>query len=236
MGSIDRQMLEKELLAAGFSPDGRALDAFEIYAELLTKWNSVMNLTAITDPEGIVIKHFLDSVLPLSMFDLPQSASVIDVGTGAGFPGIPLKIMRNDISLTLLDSLNKRLSFLKCVADELGIDCKLVHSRAEDAGSSLLRESFDIATARAVARLEALSEYCLPLVKVCGSFAALKGADGIAELENAQNAIKILGGEVSEVKEYRLPNNDKRTLIIVKKVLPTPKKYPRRKGISASPL
>lgn len=203
---------------------------FSRYADMLVEWNEKINLTAITDPDGIAVKHFLDSVLPIKMFDLPENASVIDVGTGAGFPGIPMKIMRGDISLTLMDSLNKRVNFLSEVCAELGIDADCTHERAEDSGTGDKRERFDIATARAVARLSVLCEYCLPFVKVGGAFVALKGADCGEEIKEAYTAIKTLGGKTEKVIEYTLPTGDKRTLVVIRKIAPTPKAYPRPKG------
>ncbi|MBQ8623262.1 MAG: 16S rRNA (guanine(527)-N(7))-methyltransferase RsmG [Oscillospiraceae bacterium] len=200
------------------------------YADMLVEWNEKINLTAITDPEGIATKHFLDSVLPLTMFSLPQNARVIDVGTGAGFPGIPMKIMRDDIDLTLMDSLNKRVSFLSEVCGAIGISADCTHERAEDSGKGEKRERFDIATARAVAKLSVLAEYCLPFVKVGGAFAALKGADCKEEIKASYTAIKTLGGKTEQVIEYTLPTGDKRTLVIIRKIAPTPKAYPRPKG------
>lgn len=210
---------------------------FSRYADLLVEWNEKINLTAITDPQGITEKHFLDSILPYEWVNLPENASVIDVGTGAGFPGIPLKIMRDDIHLTLLDSLNKRINFLNTVCDDLNIIADCIHGRAEDMGTTQLREKFDIATARAVARLSVLCEYCLPLVKVGGMFVALKGSSGVDELKDAENAIKKLGGEPVSAREYSLPCGDGRTLVIIKKIAPTPKGYPRPKGkMNKNPL
>ena len=190
---------------------------FEAYADLLCEWNEKINLTAITDPEGISIKHFFDSVYPFTLFEVKENATVIDVGTGAGFPSCPLKIFRDDIKLTLLDSLNKRINFLAQLSDSLdrSMEC---------------REQFDIATARAVANLSDLCEYCLPFVKVGGYFVALKGSGGNDELKEAKNAIKILGGKVEEVFDYELPTGDGRTLILIRKVSETPEKYPRNKG------
>lgn len=212
-------------------------ERFSRYADLLVEWNEKINLTAITDPQGITEKHFLDSVLPFSFIDVPENAAVIDVGTGAGFPGIPLKIMRDDIRLTLLDSLQKRINFLNTVCDSLSINSDSVHSRAEDAGQGIMREKYDIVTARAVARLSVLCEYCLPLVKVGGAFVALKGASGEEELQDSANAIKILGGKVELVKKYNLPSGDERTLVVIRKVSPTPKVYPRSKGkMNKAPL
>lgn len=199
---------------------------FTAYADFLVDKNQVMNLTAITDPHGIAEKHFLDSVLPLGLFDVPDGASLVDVGTGAGFPGVPMAIMRPDIRLTLLDSLNKRINFLKELTGLLELPAECIHIRAEDAGRGSLRESFDIATARAVSRLPILCEYCLPLVKTGGAFLAMKG-DCQEELEEAKNAISVLGGKVERMEEYALPSGDKRTLVVIRKVKKTPEKYPR---------
>lgn len=164
-------------------------EQFQIYLDLLLERNTVMNLTAITDPEEAVIKHFVDSLTLLKALEIKKNAKVIDVGTGAGFPGIPLKIMRPDIELTLLDSLNKRLVFLREVCDAIGIEAETIHKRAEEAGKDTkLRESFDVATARAVANMNILAEYCIPLIKMKGYFAAMKGPslpdDGICPKSN----------------------------------------------------
>lgn len=211
-------------------------ESFKKYAELLVEWNKKMNLTAITDPCGITVKHFLDSVLPLKFLDIPEAASLIDVGTGAGFPGLPLKIMRSDIALTLLDSLNKRVNFLSEVCKTIDLDASCVHARAEDLGrNENYREQYDIAAARAVAPMPVLTEYCLPYVKAGGTFAALKGRN--ENYKDSENAVKILGGEISDVTEYALPDGDKRTLICVRKIKKTPPKYPRNSGqISKKPL
>ena len=160
-------------------------EQFQIYLDLLLERNTVMNLTAITDPEEAVIKHFVDSLTLLKALEIKKNAKVIDVGTGAGFPGIPLKIMRPDIELTLLDSLNKRLVFLREVCDAIGIEAETIHKRAEEAGKDTkLRESFDVATARAVANMNILAEYCIPLIKMKGYFAAMKGPSLPDELES----------------------------------------------------
>ena len=202
------------------------------YAQLLVDWNTRMNLTAITDPWGIAEKHFFDSIYPFYMAGIvPEGAKFIDVGTGAGFPSCPLKIMRGDISLTLLDSLNKRISFLTELSGELGLEAECIHGRAEELGrNAAYRERYDIAASRAVAKLSELCEYCLPFVKVGGAFAALKGSDGQAELKAAENAVKTLGGKLELCREYTLPNGDGRTLIVIRKVSFTPEKYPRNKG------
>ena len=208
------------------------------FAQLLVDWNQRMNLTAITDPEEILIKHFLDSVLPFSFLDLPQGCRLIDVGTGAGFPAVPLCIWRPDLQATLLDSLNKRLVFLQEVLPACGVRAVLVHSRAEDGGHRAdLREQFDVATARAVANLRDLAEYCLPFVKPGGLFCALKGGDADAELADAQAAIRLLGGRVSQSRTYSLPDGSARTLICMEKISQTPTKYPRSPAkMAKSPL
>ena len=217
---------------------GEQLGQLDRYAELLVEWNQKMNLTAITDPQGILIKHFLDSILPFTLIPLAQNASLIDVGTGAGFPAIPLLIWRPDLQITLLDSLKKRLSFLEVVLSECALTAKTIHSRAEDGGRQpALREQFDLASARAVAALPMLAEYCLPLVKVGGSFLAMKGASGEEELAAARGAIKKLGGEYKETRTLHLPGGDTRTLILCKKISQTPTAYPRNGGkIAKSPL
>ncbi len=224
-------MFEKEKFSTFFEENGLKLPAgayekFEKYAELLVEWNEKINLTAIVDPEGILVKHFLDSALVLLFSEISQGAKLVDVGTGAGFPGIPLKILRDDLDLTLMDSLGKRINFLKEVVEKCGMEAKCVHSRAEDAGKNPdFREKFDVAAARAVAPLPVLCEYCLPLLKPGGKFLALKGTS--EDFSLAENAAKQLGGKFSFVKEYSLPNGDKRTLVEILKVSQTPTKYPR---------
>lgn len=219
----------------GMSVTAEQYAAFEKYAALLCEWNERMNLTAITDPEGIALKHFYDSVYPFTLLPPAEGESLIDVGTGAGFPSIPMGIMRPDLKLTLLDSLNKRVNFLTAVMSEIGLDGECIHGRAEEQGRFIksgnpMRESFGIATARAVANLRELCEYCLPFVKVGGRFYALKGRDGENELKDAKAAIKTLGGEVELCKPYALPGGDERVLIVVRKAKRTPEKYPRNAG------
>lgn len=237
---MNERLIEYSHFSKLFSDNGMKISEevygrLDRYADMLCVTNEKMNLTAITDPEGISVKHMYDSIYPFELFKPAEGASLIDVGTGAGFPSVPLKIYRPDIRLTLLDSLNKRVRFLQEISDELGLGAECIHGRAEETGRFIksgnpLRESFDIATARAVANLRELCEYCLPFVKVGGYFAALKGRDARDELENAERAIGILGGELSEVFEYSLPNGDERALIIVRKIKPTPNKYPRNSG------
>ena len=234
-------MINKELLKTlsediGVALDDRALDRFDTYAELLVETNKVMNLTGITEPDGIVIKHFVDSLELLKYADIADGAGVIDVGTGAGFPGVPLLIARNDIRLTLLDSLQKRLGFLETVLDETELSASAVHMRAEDGGQDKsLRETFDIATARAVAPLNVLCEYLLPFVKVGGAMYALKGQG--EDIEAAKSAIETLGGSLEEEYRFELPNGDARSIVYVKKISQTPTQYPRKaKKITAKPL
>lgn len=222
----------------GFDITAVQYKRFFLYAKMLVEWNEKINLTGITDPRGIAVKHFLDSLLPLNNVEIPQGASIIDVGTGAGFPGLPIKIYRPDIKLTLLDSLNKRVNFLSAVCKETGAAAECVHARAEDCGrNERYREKFDFAAARAVAALPVLAEYCLPFVKVGGTFIAMKGPN--ENPEDGKTAIKLLGGEISDIFEYSLPDGDRsrRKLICVKKICPTEKKYPRNSGqISKKPI
>lgn len=226
------------LEANGISADETALDRLDKYAELLVEWNEKINLTAITDPEGIVIKHFLDCALLLKHITLPEGAKVIDVGTGAGFPGMVLKILRPDIKLTLLDGLNKRLVFLNTVAEALGLSVETVHLRAEEAGQKpLYREKFDLATARAVAKLNTLYEYCLPLVKVGGIFCAMKGPSAEEEIKTSGKASALLGGSKAVLGTETLTGEETRAFVKVKKISQTPPKYPRISAkISKQPL
>lgn len=207
-------------------------EQFQKYFELLAEWNEKMNLTAIKDESGVALKHFADSLSLLNFVDIPQNSSLADVGTGAGFPGVVLKIARPDIKLTLIDSLNKRLVFLNEVCSQLGIDAELIHSRAEDgARDEKLRESFDFAVSRAVARMNVLSEYCLPYVKVGGAFCAMKGAQANEEFKESLNAINTLGGKLENKYFFELPENGgERAIAVVRKVKNTPQKYPRQSG------
>lgn len=206
------------------------LEKFYSYMELLKEWNEKMNLTAITQSYEILQKHFIDSLTILPYLESNQK--VIDVGTGAGFPGIPIKIANNEISVTLFDSLGKRISFLDEVIQELALSkMDTHHIRAEEAGKSkMFREQFDIAVSRAVAPLATLVEYLLPLVKIGGKCICMKTNKG-EEIENSDKAISTLGGEIETIKEFTLPQSDiKRTLIIIKKIEKTPNQYPRKPG------
>ncbi len=233
---INKVLLKQYADETGVALDSTALSRFDTYAKMLVETNKVMNLTGITEPDEIVIKHFIDSLELLQYADIPQGASVIDVGTGAGFPGIPLLIARTDIKLTLLDSLQKRLTFLENVLSACSLEAQTVHMRAEDAGQNNdLREKYDIATARAVAPLGVLSEYLIPFIKEGGSMYALKGTGEDTSL--AQNAITTLGGEYIKDIIYKLPNGDDRSIVYVKKISQTPTQYPRKaKKITAKPL
>lgn len=217
--------------------DDAALKRFAKYADLLVTWNQKINLTAITEPEDIAIKHFLDCLMILKYAELPQGASVIDIGTGAGFPGIVLKIARPDIKLTLLDSLNKRIVFLDALCSELLLDgVTTVHSRAED-GATKYREQYDFAVARAVANMRVLCEYCIPYVKLGGSFIAMKGVSADEETCQAMNAIGLLGGKLTKTESFSLPGCGNRSIIIIKKISHTSAKYPRIPGkITKQPL
>ncbi len=215
-------------------------EKFVIYMKLLQEWNEKINLTAIVDDEEIIKKHFIDSMKAFKRDEFKKAGTLIDVGTGAGFPGLPIAIMRGDISVTLLDSLNKRINFLNTVINELGLsNITTIHSRAEDgARDKRLREKFDIATSRAVANMSVLSEFCLPYVKVGGNFIALKGPSVDQEIKESMAAINILGGEFVDICEVSIEGTELRhNLVVVKKIKECSKTYPRKAGlITKNPL
>ena len=233
-----KELLQTRAKELGWTVNDRQGEQFQRYWELLVEWNEKMNLTAITQPEEVVEKHFLDSMTLLSWGKLRQGARVIDVGTGAGFPGIPLKIMRPDLDLTLLDGTQKRLNFLGEVCRQLHISSTRVHKRAEEAGlDKTMRERFDLAVARAVAPMNILAEYCMPLIKMKGHFIAMKGPGGSEELREADHALEVLGSGEPEVLTFTLPQAGERQLIVCQKLRFTSKGYPRHGGtIGKHPL
>ena len=214
------------------------LNAFETYYDMLIDRNKVMNLTAITEFDEVMDKHFLDSVYLFRSIKLEADYKLIDIGTGAGFPGIPLKIVFPELKITLLDSLNKRVGFLNDVIEELNLnDIEAIHGRAEDiARNKAYRASYDIAVSRAVANLSTLSEYCLPFVKIGGKFVSYKSGDCADEVDNAKAAIQLLGGKINKIDEFSYSNNS-RSFIVIDKVMNTSNKYPRKAGLpSKKPL
>lgn len=222
----------------------KQVNQFNTYYEMLVEKNKVMNLTAITEKDEVIVKHFIDSIAVIpylkEMDVLNNGISIIDIGTGAGFPGLPLKIMLPEIRFTLLDSLNKRVGFLNEIISELGLeDIEAVHGRAEDYAINIkYRECYDICVSRAVANLSTLSEYCIPFVKKNGLFISYKAGDSEDEINNSKNAIKMLGGKIKKVEDFILPESDaQRVFVIVDKLNNTEKKYPRKAGIpSKKPL
>lgn len=215
------------------------IDQFEKYYDMLIHWNEKINLTTVTDKEDVYLKHFYDSLTPLFYTDIPEGTRLCDVGAGAGFPSIPMKIVRPDIKVTIVDSLNKRINFLNELTAELSLgDMHLVHDRAENFGQYTARHMFDMVTARAVANLNTLLELCLPLVRTGGKFIVLKGKRGQAELEDSTFALDLLGGKIAETHQFTLPEEDsERYILDIEKVHKTPKKYPRKPGTpNKSPL
>lgn len=235
---INYELLENEAKKIGVDLGEYGADRFDTYAERLVRWNEHVNLTSITDPDEIVIKHFIDCLYVTKFVDFKAGETLVDVGTGAGFPGLPILIANPQLELTFVESLGKRLAFIKDLMSNLGLIATRTHGRAEDVGrDSDFRETFDYATARAVAPLNVLSEYCLPFVKVGGLFISLKGSSGKEELDAARHAIEVLGGKLERFEEYELPNGDKRSLCIIRKISQTPTKYPRKpKKIDSKPL
>lgn len=233
---IDKNRLCSLAKENGIILDDTALDRFDKYAELLVEWNGKMNLTAITEPEEIEVKHFLDCLMLPKYFNLDYIQTVIDVGAGAGFPSMPLLIYKPDLCLTMMDAINKRLTFLDTAVYALGLEAQLIHERAEVAGQDEnYREMFDLATARAVAPMNVLAEYCLPFVKVGGYFVALKGSND--DTEEAKNAIATLGGKIVDNISYKLNGTEPRSIVVIKKISQTPTQFPRKsKKISTKPL
>ena len=232
---MNPEQFVQELSKRNFKLNENQINQFNQYFTSLIETNKKVNLTRITEKDEVYLKHFWDSITPLFTFGsvLKAADTLCDVGAGAGFPSIPLKIMLPELKVTIVDSLGKRLSFLQGLITQLNLkNVTLVHGRAEDVGQNKqYREQFDVVTARAVANMAVLSEYCLPLIKESGNFIALKGPKAEDELKSARKALKVLGGKVIAVKELQLPQStEERTLILIEKVQATPKKYPRQAG------
>lgn len=225
---ISKSLLKEKAALYGVELDEKALERFDIYGRLLVEWNEKINLTAITEPDEVVIKHFVDSLTVFSAIDIPEGARVIDVGTGAGFPGVAMLIARPDLDITLMDSTNKKLNVIRDILENIGLEANVVHKRAEEAGQSKdFRETYDFATARAVSNLRDLSEFCLPFVKVGGTFISMKSAKADEEIEEGKKAISVLGGRIREKKTFNLESAGERTVILIEKSSSTPAKYPR---------
>ncbi len=223
-----------QFAGAGIAINEQQADQFVKLCDFMVEYNESVNLTSITEFSEVVVKHFVDSVLPFTMLDIPRESSFIDVGTGAGFPALPLLIFRPDLRGTLCDSLNKRCVYLEKACSLVGIKAEIIHARSEELGRKN-RECFDFATARAVAAMPVLSEYCIPFVKVGGRFIALKSVN--EDISEAKSAISKLGGEIELIKDYTIPNGDARRLAVIKKISQTPTKYPRNSGnIQKKPL
>ena len=235
---ISKELFDRCVAFIGLQLPNGAFDLFDRYAKLLTKYNEKVNLTAVTDPDGIVIKHFADSLCLLVQVELPRNAAVCDVGTGAGFPGMCLKLARSDLNVTLMDSVNKKLEFLRFLSKELSAQAEIVHIRAEDAGKDArYREKFDLCTARAVSQLNKLSEYCIPLVKVGGMFAPLKAQTAEDERAPGLSAAKRLGATLKREAVYSLITGEQRRIFIFEKISQTSPKFPRSAALIAkSPL
>lgn len=233
MGNYDTSQFEKDLESLGIQLSEKQMEQFLLYYEMLVEQNKVMNLTAITDYEEVLKKHFIDSLSLVKAYDLSKDIILIDVGTGAGFPGVPLKIAFPNLRVTLLDSLNKRIYFLNTVIEKLGLSgIEGIHGRAEDFAKHTMREKYDLCVSRAVANLSTLSEYCLPFVKVGGQFISYKSEKITEEKAAAENAVRLLGGKVVNQVAFTLPDSDiYRNLFVIEKIKETPKKYPRKAGL-----
>lgn len=230
------QIFEQKLNELDITLSDLQKEQFDRFYELLTEWNKVMNLTGITEYEEVNEKHFVDSLAVVKSVDIAQVQTVIDVGTGAGFPGIPLKIVFPHLKVTLLDSLNKRIKFLNTVIDELGLEeISTIHGRAEDyAKQTDYREKYDLCVSRAVANLSTLSEYCIPYIRVGGIFVSYKSGEIEEELEHAKKAVKILGGRLENTVKFTLPGSEiSRSFVKIRKEKNTAKKYPRKAGMPA---
>lgn len=228
-----KNKLEEMLKSSDLECTSEQVDKFELYKTMIQEWNKKINITSITEDEDIYLKHFVDSIIVKNHFNMESVDKMIDVGTGGGFPGIPLKIVNEKMEVTLLDSLNKRIIFLGEVVKSLGLEnVSLIHGRAEDFGvNDDYREKYDLSISRAVAPLNILSEYCIPFVKVGGCFISMKSGDVEKEIEDSQKALDLLGGRIRETIKYQLPGTDiSRSIIIIEKYRETPGKYPRKAG------
>ena len=234
-----KSIIKSQAEVVGINVSDELLEKLEIYAKELKEWNEKINLTAIKDDEGIAIKHFIDSLMLLKYISIPENSKIIDVGTGAGFPGLVIAAARSDVKVTLLDSTGKKLKVVEDIAQKMGLsNYEILNMRAEDAGQKKeYREQFNFSTARAVAELRVLSEYCLPFVKQNGYFISMKGALAEKEIENATNALKVLSGQIEENFNFNLCNTGERNIIKIKKISQIPTKYPRVSAqISKKPL
>ena len=235
---ISTDLLKKALYPYSIELSEEQLDKFDEFAYVLAEENKRINLTALTSPEDIAIKHFADSLALLRYAEVPQNSTLADVGTGAGFPGLALAIVRPDLSVTLFDSTKKKLAFVDSIIHRFSLNAKTVHLRAEEAGQEKsCREKFDTATARAVAELNILAELCVPLVKIGGIFCPMKGALSEEELTNGKRALGVLGAKTEKIEKYNLTTGDARTIITAKKISQTPTRFPRSfSGIKKNPL
>lgn len=230
----DTRQFEKDMIQLGIELSALQLDQFIRYYEMLVKWNEVMNLTAVIEYNKVLKKHFVDSASLVRAYNPKESENMIDIGTGAGFPGLVLKIVFPKMRITLLDSLNKRIQFLNAVTEELNLQgISVLHGRAEDfARKEQMRENFDLCVSRAVANLSTLSEYCIPFVKPGGKFVSYKSEKVLEEVAAAQNALKMLGGKIVKQVSFYLPDSDiYRNLVVIEKIKETPKKFPRKAGL-----
>ncbi|MGG0717568.1 16S rRNA (guanine(527)-N(7))-methyltransferase RsmG [Robertmurraya massiliosenegalensis] len=228
------EQFQEMLLEKGVTLSSEQLAQYETYYHTLVEWNEKMNLTAITEKEDVYLKHFYDSITAAFYYDFNRSISLCDVGAGAGFPSLPIKIAFPELRITIVDSLNKRITFLEHLAKQLKLEnVRFIHDRAETFGQNKEhREAYDMVTARAVARLSVLSELCLPLAKVGGTFIAMKAASAKEEIDAGKKAITTLGGKIEELHSFQLPiEESERNIVIIKKEKPTPKKYPRKPGV-----
>lgn len=235
---LNRALLEKTVQPFGVTVDDGAFARLDKYAELLVETNKQFNLTAITEPDEVTVKHFADCLSLFGVTEIPEHAKIIDVGTGAGFPGLVLKLYRPDLEVTFLDSTKKKLGFIETVLSAVSLSGETVHARAEEAGQSAkYREKYDFATARAVSDLRNLAEYCLPFVKLSGTFLSMKSAAADAEIDGAKNALRLLGGKIAADKVFDLVENTPRRVLLIEKISQTPSKYPRPSAkIAKNPL